>query len=193
MTRRIVIGVTGASGAPYARRLLDVLSQHHQRWDVEPHLVFSKTGRMVFQDETGIDPKSYDFPFWGSMDMTAPFASGSARFESMIIVPCSAGTMGRLAGGTSINLVSRAAEVMLKERRKLILVLRESPYSLIHLRNMVAVTEAGATVMPASPSFYSKPANREELLDTVVMRALDHLGLESNLIERWSGREMRKE
>lgn len=193
MTRRIVIGVTGASGAPYARRLLDVLSNHHKQWDVEPHLVFSKTGRMVFQDETGIDPKSYDFPFWGSMDMTAPFASGSALFESMIIVPCSAGTMGRLAGGTSINLVSRAAEVMLKERRKLILVLRESPYSLIHLRNMVAVTEAGATVMPASPSFYSKPANREELLDTVVMRALDHLGLESNLIERWSGREMRKE
>jgi len=189
MTRRIVVGISGASGAPYAHRFLQVLHAHRDIWQVEPHLVFSKPGRMVYQDETAHNPKEWDWPIWGPMDMTAPFASGSAAFDSMVIIPCSAGTLGRIAHGTSMNLVSRAAEVMLKERRRLIMVLRESPYSLIHLKNMVAVTEAGGTILPASPSFYSNPENRTQLLDTVVMRVLDHLGLDSQLIPRWAGRE----
>lgn len=189
MTRRIVVGISGASGAPYAHRLLEVLHEGRDVLNVEPHLVFSKPGRMVYQDETGHDPREWNWPTWGPMDMTAPFASGSAQYESMVIIPCSAGTLGRIANGTSMNLVSRAGEVMLKERRKLILVLRESPYSLIHLRNMVAVTEAGGTVLPASPSFYSGPENRTQLLDTVVMRVLDHLGIDTQLIPRWSGRD----
>lgn len=188
MTRRIVVGISGASGSPYAHRLLQVLDAGREQFDIEPHLVFSKPGRMVYQDETGHDPRDWDFPIWGPMDMTAPFASGSARFESMVIIPCSAGTLGRVATGTSINLMSRAAEVMLKERRKLIMVLRESPYSLMHLRNMTSITEAGGLVLPASPSFYSEPKNRIELLDTVVNRVLDHLNIDTDLIPRWSGR-----
>lgn len=189
MNRRIVVGISGASGSPYAHRLLEVLHTGRDEFGVEPHLVFSKPGRMVYQDETGFDPRDWDFPIWGPMDMTAPFASGSARFESMVIVPCSAGTLGRVATGTSINLMSRAAEVMLKERRKLIMVLRESPYSLMHLRNMTSITEAGGLILPASPSFYSVPKNRTELLDTVVSRVLDHLGIDTELIPRWAGRE----
>ena len=188
-TRRFVVGISGASGAPYAHRLLQVLEEGRDAWNVEAHLVFSKPGRMVYQDETGHDPRSWSFPTWGSMDMTAPFASGSAKYDGMVIIPCSAGTLGRVANGTSMNLLSRAAEVMLKERRQLIMVMRESPYSLIHLRNMVAITEAGGTILPASPSFYSNPADRTQLLDTVVMRVLDHMGLDSELIPRWAGRK----
>lgn len=187
--RRIVVGVSGASGSPYAHRLLEVLDQGRDEWNVEAHLVFSKPGRMVYQDETGHDPRDWDFPVWGPMDMTAPFASGSAKYDGMVIIPCSAGTLGRVAHGTSMNLLSRAAEVMLKERRQLIMVMRESPYSLIHLKNMVAITEAGGTILPASPSFYSNPKDRTQLLDTVVMRVLDHLGLDSDLIPRWAGRK----
>jgi 4-hydroxy-3-polyprenylbenzoate decarboxylase len=189
MTRRIVVGVSGASGAPYAHRLLAVLHAGREQWGVEVDLVFSKPGRMVYADETAHDPREWDWPIWGPMDMTAPFASGSAQYEAMVVIPCSAGTLGRVAHGTSMNLLSRAAEVMLKERRKLIMVLRESPYSLIHLKNMVALTEAGALILPASPSFYSAPKDREALLDTVVMRVLDHLDLDSTLIPRWSGRK----
>ena len=185
--RRIVVGVGGASGAPYALRLLDFLKRHGQEAGIEPHLVFTKTGRLVWNDEVGTDPASFGFPVYRSSDMTAPFASGSSRFDAMVVVPCSAAGMARIAHGVSQDLVGRAADVMLKERRPLLLVVRESPYSLIHLRNMVTVTEAGAMILPASPSFYSAPKGVGALLDTVTARVLDHLGVDHELMQRWTG------
>lgn len=185
--KRIVVAVTGASGAPYAARLLD-FCRGPGREAIEPHLVFSKVGRMVFHDETGVDPKDYGFPIYGNQDFAAEFSSGSSRFDGMVVIPCSAGTMARIATGVSTDLVSRGADVMLKERRPLVLVLRESPYSLVHVRNMAAVIEAGAVVMPASPSFYSRPEGIDGLLDTVVARALDQLGVDNTLMKRWTGR-----
>ncbi len=186
--RRIVVGVTGASGAPYARRLLDFLETHAEAAGLEPHVVFTKFGRLVWSDEVGTDPgEIYRFPLYKPGDMTAPFASGSAGFEAMAVVPCSAGSLARIAHGVSSDLVGRAADVMLKEKRPLILVLRESPYSLVQLRNMVAVAEAGAMVMPASPSFYSAPQSIDALLDTVTARVLDQLGVPNDLMRRWTG------
>ena len=185
MRRKIVIGVAGASGAPYAHRLLDWLSREPH--DLEPHVVFRRYGRLVWNDEVGVAPESFGFPIWQSGDMTAPFASGSARFEAMVVVPCSAGSLARIAQGVSADLIGRAADVMLKERRKLLLVVRETPYSLIMLRNMVAVTEAGAMVMPASPSFYSAPRDVPALLDTVTARILDRLDVNNEAMRRWDG------
>jgi len=189
MTRRIVVGVGGASGAPYAARLLGFLRDHADTLDLEPHVVFTKMGKLVWTDEVGIDPASYGFPLYSPGDMTAPFASGSARFDAMVVLPCSAGMLGRVAHGISTDLVGRAADVMLKERRRLVLVLRESPYSLVHARNITAAIEAGAVVMPASPSFYSRPEGVDGLLDTVVARALDLLDIDNALMRRWTGRE----
>lgn len=186
--RRVVIGISGASGAPYAARLLGFLAAEGRAAGVEAHLVFTKMGRLVWEDEVGVDPATYGFPTYNPGDMTAPFASGSARFDAMAVVPCSAGQVARIAHGTSTDLVGRAADVMLKERRPLVLVVRESPYNLVHLRNMVAVTEAGALVMPASPSFYSRPQGLDELLDTVTARILDQLGIDNALMRRWAGR-----
>ena len=185
---KLVVGVSGASGAPYAARLLDFLAGPGREAGIETHVVFTRFGRLCWQDEVGTDPRGYPFPVHAPGDMTAPIASGSARFDAMVVVPCSAGQLSRIASGASADLVGRAADVMLKERKRLVLVLRESPYSLIHLRNMVAVTEAGAIVMPASPSFYSQPKSREELLDTVVARTLDLLGIDNALMRRWAGR-----
>ena len=179
----LVVGVTGASGAPYAARLLGVLREN----GISANVVFTKMGRVVWNEEIGVDPEESGFPIWHHGDMTAPFASGSAQYDAMVVVPCSAGSLARIAHGLSTDLVGRAADVMLKERRKLVLVVRESPYSLVMLRNMVQVTEAGAIVMPASPSFYSGPKDMAELIDTVVARILDHLGIENALMERWTG------
>ena len=186
--RKIVIGVGGASGAPYAHRVLSFLADHASEAGVEPHVVFSRMGKLVFGDEVGVDPREYGFPLYSPGDMTAPFASGSARFDAMVVVPCSAAGMARIAHGVSTDLIGRAAEVMLKERKKLLLVLRESPYSLVQLKNMVAVTEAGAMVMPASPSFYSNPRSTETLLDTVTARIFDQLDIDNGLMKRWTGR-----
>lgn len=184
--RRIVVGVGGASGSIYAARLLDQLVITP---GVEVALVFTRTGRLCWTDEVGTDPASYGVPTWSPADLTAPFASGSALYDAMVIVPCSASGLGRVAHGISTDLVGRAAEVMLKERRPLLLVLRESPYSLPLCRNMVAVTEAGATVLPASPGFYSRPDTLEAAVDTVVARILDHLGLvDHDRMPRWNGR-----
>lgn len=182
--KRLVVGVGGASGAIYAQRFLGFLAQ---RDDVEVDLVFSRTARVVWSDEIGTDPKDLGFKLYNPADMTAPFASGSARYDAMVVIPCSAAGMARIAHGMSTDLVGRAADVTLKERRPLALVLRESPYSLVHLRNMVAVTEAGATIIPASPSFYSKPNSMEALVDTVVSRVLDHVGVGNTLMPRWQG------
>ena len=187
MSRKLVIGVSGASGAPYAQRLLSFLRDHRDALDLDVHLVFSKYGRVVWNDEVGTDPADFGFPIYRPNDMTAPFASGSAGFDAMVIVPCSGGAVSRVATGVSIDLLGRAADVMLKERRTLVMVLRESPYSLVLLRNMVAVTEAGGIILPASPSYYSHPADRTALLDTITARLLDQLGIDNALMRRWEG------
>lgn len=174
--RKIVVGITGASGSIYAKVLLDKLHALHQDSPgaLKVGLVWSRNARTVWQTELGTAERpDYGFAEYGAMDFMAPFASGSARYDTMIVVPCSMGTLGRIATGVSNDLMTRAADVMLKERRKLILVPRDTPLSLIHLRNMTAVTEAGAILAPAMPSFYSVPADFEALAATVVDRVLD--------------------
>lgn len=174
---KIVVAITGASGSIYAKRLLlylDKLQEQIERVDV----VFSSNAKQVWEHEIG--DKSFDslsFKTYGKMDFNAPFASGSAAYTSMIIIPASMGTIGRISNGISDNLINRAADVMLKERAQLIVVARETPFNLIHLRNMTQLTEAGAIVLPASPSFYSRPANINEVVDTVVHRILKIIGL----------------
>src|SRR5512133_426873 len=169
---KLVVGVSGASGAPYAKRLLDFLAAEGAAQGVSCDLVFTETGRQVWKAEIGAEP-SYPFPVWKSRDFTAPFASGSAAYDAMVVVPCSAGMMARIAHGVSLDLVGRAADVMLQERRRLVLCLREAPRSLVPARAMTAAIEAGAMVVPACPSFYSRPKDLGELVDTVVARRLD--------------------
>jgi 4-hydroxy-3-polyprenylbenzoate decarboxylase len=183
---KLVVAISGASGAPYAKRLLDFLAGEGAKHGVSADLVFTQTGKQVWKQEIGSEP-SYPFRVWKNMDFTAPFASGSARYDGMVVIPCSAGALARIAYGLSVDLVGRAADVMLKERRRLVLVLRETPISLVHARAMTQAIEAGAFVMPASPSFYSGPKTIEQLLDTVVARVLDRLGLPNELMKRWDG------
>ena len=183
---KLVVAVSGASGAPYARRLLDFLAAHGPAAGVEVDLVFTQTGRQVWKHEIGEEPRT-PFRVWKNQDFTAPFASGSSLYDAMVVIPCSAGALARIAYGISVDLVGRAADVMLKERRKLVLVLRETPISLVHARAMTQVIEAGAFVMPASPSFYSGPRTIDALVDTVVARVLDRLGLPNDLMRRWDG------
>ena len=185
---KLVVAVSGATGAPYARRLLDFLAEHGRAHGVEVDLVFTTTGKQVWAQEIGGAPP-YRFKTWSNHDFTAPFASGSAQYDAMVVIPCSAGQLARIAHGLSIDLVGRAADVMLKERRQLVLVLRETPISLVQARAITQVIEAGAVVMPASPSFYSQPKTIEALVDTVVARVLDRLGLPNTLMKRWSGLE----
>ncbi len=180
---RLVIAVTGASGAPYAARMLSLLRTLGTH---AVDVVLTRNARIVWNDEVGVEPESFGFPVWAPNDFTAPFASGSAPTGGMIVVPCTSGALGRIATGQSNDLMSRAAEVMLKERRSLVLVLRESPLSLIAARNIVTVVEAGASVVPASPTFYTAPGNLNALLDTVVVRALDLAGISLDL-PRWTG------
>jgi 4-hydroxy-3-polyprenylbenzoate decarboxylase len=183
---KLVVAVSGASGAPYAKRLLDFLAAEGPRHGVLVDLVFTETGKQVWKQEIGSEP-AYPFPVWKNRDFTAPFASGSAQYDAMVVVPCSAGALARIAHGVSMDLVGRAADVMLKERRRLLLCLRETPVSLVHARAMAQVIEAGAFVMPACPSFYSKPKDIGELVDTVVARLLDRLGIPNELMRRWEG------
>ncbi len=183
---RLVVAVSGASGAPYAKRLLDFLAEQGPAAGVTADLVFTTTGKQVWKHEIGAEPR-YPFKVWKNQDFTAPFASGSAPYDGMAVVPCSAGALARIAYGVSVDLVGRAADVMLKERRRLVLVLRETPISLVHARAMTQVIEAGAFVMPASPSFYSGPRTVAELVDTVVARILDRLGVPNQLMKRWDG------
>ncbi len=184
---KLVVGISGASGAPYAKRLLDFLAAEGPRQGISVDLVFTETGRQVWKQEIGAEP-DYPFPVWKPRDFAAPFSSGSASgYEGMVVVPCSAGCLARIAHGVSMDLVGRAADVMLKERRKLLLVLRETPISLVHARALAAAVEAGATVMPATPSFYSNPKDIGELVDTVVARILDRLGIPNELMRRWEG------
>jgi 4-hydroxy-3-polyprenylbenzoate decarboxylase len=182
---KLVVAVGGASGSIYARRLLDTLAAAaHKLPDLQVGLVFSKSGAEVWQHELGKVP-DYSFHRYPLNDFRAPFASGSAGWEAMVVIPCSTGGLARIAHGVSDDLIGRAADVMLKERRKLVLVVRETPLSAIHLENMLAVTRAGAVVLPASPSFYSHPDSIEALLDTVVGRVLDQIGVPNHLMPRW--------
>ncbi|MBK7213964.1 MAG: UbiX family flavin prenyltransferase [Bacteroidales bacterium] len=173
---RIVVAVTGASGSIYARVLFDKLKQLDAQID-ECGILFSDNAKLVWQHELGNrDYENLPFSSYKSDDFFAPFASGSAGYDSMIVCPCSMGTLGRIASGISNDLLTRAADVMLKERQKLVLVIRETPYNLVHINNMKTVTEAGGILCPATPSFYSKPSTFEELAATVVDRALSLAG-----------------
>jgi 4-hydroxy-3-polyprenylbenzoate decarboxylase len=174
--RRIILAVGGASGSIYARLLARALHKHPQVEQVA--LVLSKNAAGIWEDELGSkDYHDFGFACYDVNEFYNPLASGSSQFDAMVIVPASMGQVGRIANGISDNLISRAADVMLKERRTLIVVPREAPYNLIHLRNMTTLTEAGAIICPASPSFYSKPETIEELTETVTHRILDLLGL----------------
>ena len=185
---KIVVAMTGASGAIYTQRLLDNLDPRKH----EIHFISTKHAREVGQlelakGELKITPSVIQYDENGSMFV--PFVSGSAKLDAMVIIPASMGTIGRVANGVSDSTIARAADVFLKERRKLILVPREAPYNLIHLRNMATLTEAGAMIIPASPSFYTKPKTIAELVDTIVARVLDQLGIEHELVKRWQSAE----
>lgn len=189
----ITLAITGASGAPYAVRLLDVLARAH----VPVDLIVSSHGWRLLETESGIADeaalRAATGDDWASVtlhpdgDRGARPASGSYRSAGMVICPCSMGTVSAIAQGSSRSLVERAADVALKERRKLILVPRETPLSLVHLRNLVAVTEAGAVVIPAAPGFYHRPSTIDELVDFIVQRVIDQLGLEIDIAPRWEG------
>ena len=193
-TRKLVVAVTGASGAIYAQRFLVHATEHFD----EIYLCLSVQATQVASTELKIDinrenfqTKAWlgqDYPqikLLNEKDYFTPPASGSFRHDGMVIVPCSMGTAGRIANGISNDLVTRAADVCLKEGRKLILVPREMPWNLIQLRNMVQLAEAGATILPACPAWYTNPTTLEELADTVVARILQNLGVEQNLQKQW--------
>lgn len=194
-TPPIVVGITGASGAPYAVRLLQQLTAAHR----SVSLIVSKYGMRLLETEVGIDSiealrDAVGKSGWDSCvesysndDRGAPPASGSALTAGMIVCPCSMGTLSAISIGSSRSLIERAADVTLKERRKLILVPRETPLSAIHLSNMLRLTRAGAVVMPASPGFYHRPKQISDLVDFVVARMLDHLQVEQSLVKRWDG------
>lgn len=178
---KIVMGISGASGAIYAKRLLESFKK-------TPHeitLTASENALEIGRDEADIDYRECGYPFYSHRDFRAPFASGSAFYDALVIIPCSMGMLGRIAHGYSDDLLARTADVFFKEKRKLILVPRETPFNLIHIENMRLVTLAGATLLPAIPSFYSKPTTIEEAVDTVIARILDHLGIDNQLRPRY--------
>jgi flavin prenyltransferase len=191
--RPVVLAITGASGAPYGVRLLEVLARHR----VPVWLIVSSHGMRLLDAECGVSTlDTLREATGGDWSLVVPFsdgdrgalpASGSQPTRGMVICPCSMGTVAAVAAGTSRSLVERAADVTLKERRKLVLVPRETPLSLVHLRNLVTVTEAGGVVIPAAPGFYHRPASVGELVDFVVQRVLDQLDLEIEIARRWTG------
>jgi 4-hydroxy-3-polyprenylbenzoate decarboxylase len=191
--RPVVLALTGASGAPYGVRLLEVLARNH----VPTELIISSHGWRLLETESGITDdaalKAATGGDWSSVtvhpddDRGALPASGSHRTGGMVICPCSMGTVAAIAAGTSRSLVERAADVTLKERRRLVVVPRETPLSLIHLRNLVTVTEAGAIVIPAAPGFYHRPTSIDQLVDFIVQRILDVLELDIAIAPRWTG------
>jgi flavin prenyltransferase len=194
----VVLAVTGASGAPYGLRLLEALTGAR----IPVWLLVSAHGWRLLREECGVgSPEALEervgkgwrhVELFPDADRGGRPASGSARTRGMAVCPCSMATLAGIAQGNSRSLIERAADVTLKERRPLILVPRETPLSLLHLRNMVAVTEAGATVLPAAPGFYQRPGEVADLVDFVVQRVLDHLGVEASLVPRWTGRSPRR-
>ncbi|MGZ3837547.1 MAG: UbiX family flavin prenyltransferase [Flavisolibacter sp.] len=185
--KKIAVAITGASGSIYASLLLQKMALLKSQL-AELSIVMTDNAKLVWQTE--LQEGSYDrfdARYFSTRDFTAPFASGSARYDALIIIPCSMGTLGRIAGGISNDLISRAADVMLKERKTLICVVRDTPYNLVHIRNMETVTLAGGIICPASPSFYSRPQTLEAAAATVVDRVLDLAGLEQDSF-RWGNR-----
>ena len=175
--RKILVAVSGASGSVYASLLMKRMLAVRDQW-TEVSVIMTTNAKEVWKTELDNDNwQDYPFRYFGTMDFSAPFASGSGQYDTMIIVPCSMGTLGRIATGISNDLITRAADVILKERRKLICVVRDTPYNLIHIRNMETVTLAGGVICPATPSFYSRPKTIEEAAATVVDRVLDLAGL----------------
>jgi 4-hydroxy-3-polyprenylbenzoate decarboxylase len=186
---KLIIAVTGASGSIYAKVLFDKVKALRKQTE-KVGVVMSDNAKLVWKHElANEDYTGYEFNFYQKNDFTAPFASGSAGYDAMIICPCSMGTMGRIAAGISDDLVTRAADVMLKERKGLVLVIRDTPYNLLHINNMKLLTEAGGIICPATPSFYSHPKNFDELAATVVDRALSLVGFELNTY-RWGSLEL---
>ncbi|MCS7223156.1 MAG: UbiX family flavin prenyltransferase [Armatimonadetes bacterium] len=196
---KLIVAITGASGALYAQRVLQVLSEEPSVEHLA--LIISEQGRMLLNHELGINVsirrpnlsalgiQSPKVQAYHPEDLAAPPASGSAGYHGMAIVPCSTNTLAKVAIGLADDLIARAAQVMLKERKPLILVTRETPLSLVTLRNMVAVTEAGATIVDANPGFYHQPQNILDLVDFIVQRVCDHLKITVHLVPRWEGRE----
>ena len=181
---KIVVAITGASGSIYPKILLTKLLSLKDQWS-SLGVIITDNAKIVWQTELGDETfQSYDANYFSKNDFMAPFASGSGAYDIMIIAPCSMGTLGRIASGVSGDLISRAADVILKERRKLICVIRETPYNLIHIRNMETVTMAGGIICPATPSFYSKPQTIDEVASTVVDRVIDLAGLKIDSF-RW--------
>ncbi len=187
LRQKIVVAITGASGSVYANLLLTKLSQLEDQIE-ELGVVMTENAKDVWQTELGNESyKNFDVNFFSQQDFYAPFASGSGQYSTMIIIPCSMGTLGRIATGISSDLITRAADVILKERRKLICVARDTPYNLIHIKNMESITLAGGIICPATPSFYSLPKTIEEVAATVVDRVIDLAGLQQNSY-RWGGK-----
>lgn len=181
---KVVVAITGASGSIYAKLLIEKLLVIKDQWD-DLAIVMTENAKQVWITELQNDGyKNMTLKNYSTTDFTAPFASGSGKFNTMIIVPCSMGTLGRIASGISNDLITRAADVVLKERRKLICVVRDTPYSLIHIRNMETVTLAGGIICPATPSFYSLPKTFDELAATVIDRVLDLAGFDIKTF-RW--------
>ena len=184
MQKKIVVAITGASGSIYAEQLLLQLLELQDQYEV-CDIVASDNAVDVMKIELGYDLfEKLPFKRWGKSNFMAPFASGSAGYTDMVIIPSSMGAMGRIASGTSDDLISRSADVMLKERRNLILAIRDTPYNLIHIRNMETITLAGGTIVPCSPSFYSNPKDFSELARTVTSRIIDLIGLDQKTY-RW--------
>jgi flavin prenyltransferase len=184
---KIVVGISGASGAPYALRLLELLTSDALKKQVELSLVLSSTAEQVIALECKRSVRELGIPVFEGRDYGAPFASGSSAPDAMVIIPASMSSVAKVAHGISDNLLTRAADVVIKERKRLIVVPRETPYSEVHLTNMLALARLGVTVLPASPSFYGQPESIGQLLDTVVGRICDHLGLPQQLTRRWGG------
>ncbi|MCG8555673.1 MAG: UbiX family flavin prenyltransferase [Proteobacteria bacterium] len=179
---RLVVGISGASGAPYAKRMLQRLAE--QRSSHEVQVLLSRTAEQVWAHECDGHPRELGWPTFAGRDYDAACASGSAGFEAMVVIPASMSCVARVAHGISDDLLTRAADVVLKERRKLIVVPREAPYSALHMENMLALTRLGVLVIPASPAFYAHPTTIRDLLDTVIDRVFVHLGL-SHSQKRW--------
>jgi 4-hydroxy-3-polyprenylbenzoate decarboxylase len=181
---KIVVAITGASGSIYPKILLNKLLSVKDQWS-SLGIIITDNAKIVWQTELGDEEyTSYEAKYYSKNDFMAPFASGSGDYDIMIIAPCSMGTLGRIASGVSGDVISRAADVILKERRKLICVIRETPYNLIHIRNMETITMAGGIICPATPSFYSKPKTIEEVASTVVDRVINLAGLRIDTF-RW--------
>ncbi|MFO7789724.1 MAG: UbiX family flavin prenyltransferase, partial [Bacteroidota bacterium] len=181
-SKHIIIAITGASGCIYAKRLIEKLENTKNAPRIS--IIMSEVGKQVWKTELGALPE-FKHKVYHEKDFMAPFASGSSVANSMVAIPCTMGSLGKMAHGIADNLITRAADVILKEKKQLIIVPREMPLNLIHIENMKLLSLAGATIIPACPSFYSKPANINALVDTVVDRVLDHLGYAPESATRW--------